>query len=68
VELLSQLLQRNVIIALAVCGGLIATVGSILLRKKASVDPKTARFVLRSGYGLTWLSVALFIAHGFFGS
>ena len=66
-EFLDPLLQRNVIIGLAVSGGLVALLGSFLLRKQASVDPRTARFVLRAGYALTWLSVALFIVRGFRG-
>jgi hypothetical protein len=67
VEFLAPLLQRNVIIGLAVGGGLLALIGSFLLRRKASTDPRLARLVLRSGYAITWLSVALFIAVGFFG-
>ena len=67
-ELLDLLLQRNVIIALAIGGGLIAVVGNYLLRKESSVDPKTGRFVLRAGYAVSWISVALFIAVGFFGN
>ena len=67
-EFLEPLLQRNVIIALAVGGGLVAILGSYLGRSTSSVDPKFARFVLRSGYTVSWLSVGLFIAAGFFGS
>ena len=66
-ELLSHLLQRNVVIGLAVSGGLLALFGNILLRRKAPVGPRTARFVLRAGYALSWLSVALFIVLGFRG-
>ena len=67
-EFFAPLLQRHVIIGLAVGGGLLALIGSFLLRKKTSVDPRVARFVLRSGYAISWLSVALFIAVGFLGS
>jgi hypothetical protein len=67
-ELLALLLQRKVIIALALVGAAIAVVGSVLLKKGGAVDPRLARFVLRFGYGVTWASVALFIAAGFFGS
>lgn len=67
-EFLAPLLQRNVIIGLAVGGGVVALIGSFLLRRKASVDPRVARFVLRAGYTISWLSVALFIIVGFRGS
>ena len=66
-ELLNNLLQRNVVIGLAVCGGLVALLGNVLLRKSASIGPRTARFVLQAGYALSWLSVALFIVLGFRG-
>ncbi len=66
-EFLAPLLQRKVIIALAVGGGALALLGGFLLRKNASIDPKVARFVLHSGYTISWLSVALFIVVGFFG-
>lgn len=67
-DLFDFLLQRPVIIALAVGGAIIATVGGVLGRKSAKGDPRIARFVLRFGYAVTWLSVALFIAAGFFGA
>lgn len=67
-EFLAPLLQRNVIIALAIFGGLLALLGNWLLRRKAPLSPKAARFVLRSGYAVSWLSVALFIVAGFMGA
>lgn len=66
-ELLDVVLQRPVIIALAIAGAAIATVGSVLLRQGSRVDPKTARLVMRIGYGITWLSVGIFIVAGFLG-
>lgn len=66
-EFLAPLLQRNIIIALAVIGAVIATAGSYLLKKKSRVKSKTARFVLITGYAITWISIALFITAGFFG-
>jgi len=66
-EFMTLLLQRKVIIALAVIGALIATVGSILMRKKTSVNPRVARIVLRTGYTLSWGSVATFIIAGLLG-
>ena len=59
------LLQREVIIALALAGGVISTAGGYLLRKNSSTNPETARFILRTGYAVSWTSVAAFIAVGF---
>lgn len=64
-DLLDVLLQREVIISLAIVGAILATLGSYLLRDKSRVDRRTARLVLRAGYGVAWLSVVLFIAAGF---
>ena len=64
-EFIDSLLQRQVFIALAIAGAGIATVGSYLLRKKTLVGTRTARFILRVGYGLSWASVAIFIIIGF---
>lgn len=66
-EFLALLLQRNVIIALAITGAVIATLGSYLVKKKSRGEPKIARLIMKSGYAITWTSVALFIAAGFFG-
>jgi hypothetical protein len=64
-DILDAVLERSTIIALAVVGAIIATLGSYLLRDKSTVDRRTARLVLRIGYGIAWLSVALFIVAGF---
>ena len=64
-EFLGPVLDRKVVIALAIVGAGIALLGGYLLRKKSNVDPRVARFVLRLGYGISWASVALFIAVGF---
>lgn len=66
-DLLDLVLQRPVVIALAIAGAAVATVGSVLLRQGSRVDPKTARLVLRVGYGITWASIAIFIIAGFLG-
>lgn len=66
-QLLDLLLQRDAIIALAVGGGIVAVIGSYLLRRESTTDERTARFVLRLGYAVSWISVALFVAVGFFG-
>lgn len=67
VELLDVVLQRSVVVALAIIGALLATVGSILLRKGSQINPRIGRFVLRLGYAVAWASVAIFIAIGFRG-
>ena len=66
-ELLAALLQRNVIIALAIAGAVVATLGNVLVQKKSSTVPRYGRLILKSGYAITWTSVILFIASGFFG-
>ncbi|MGI9301210.1 MAG: hypothetical protein ACR2RB_00675 [Gammaproteobacteria bacterium] len=67
-DFVDALLQRPVIIALAIAGGGLATVGSVLLRKGGQDLPNnTARFVLRLGYVCAWVSVGLFVAAGFRG-
>ena len=63
-ELLSLLMNRNVIIGLAIIGALIATLGSILLRNDSWISPSTARIVTRTGYSLSWASVIGFIVAG----
>ena len=67
-EALAPLLQRPVIIALAVSGGVVALIGSQLLRRSRSVSPRVARFILRTGYAISWSSVGLFIIAGFIGA
>ncbi len=67
-DLLPLITQRPMIIALALVGALIATVGNLFLRRSTKVDPRTAKLITRFGYGISWVSVALFIAAGFFGS
>ncbi|MDA0306498.1 MAG: hypothetical protein O3B76_09485 [Proteobacteria bacterium] len=66
-EFLAPLLQRKIIIALAIIGAVIATAGNFLAKKESRVDPKVARLILKTGYAITWASIALFIAAGFFG-
>ncbi len=62
---LGLLLQREVIIGLALAGGVISTTGGYLLRKNSTTRPNTARLILRTGYAVSWASVAAFIAVGF---
>ena len=65
VELLVLIAGRPVVIALAVLGAIVATLGSWLVRRPGRLGERGARFVLRLGYGLTGASVALFIVAGF---
>ncbi|MCH7692308.1 MAG: hypothetical protein IID50_02580 [Proteobacteria bacterium] len=66
-DLLEAVLQRSVIITLAIAGAAVAMVGTTLLRKGSRVDPRIGRFVLRVGYGMAWVSVGIFITAGFLG-
>ena len=64
-KILEFLLAREAMIAFAICGAVIATIGSYLQRENSKTNPKTARFVTRTGYAISWVSVAIFIAAGF---
>lgn len=64
-EFLQPFIQRPVIVGLAIAGAVVSTIGSILLRRGSTVDPKLGRLVLHVGYGIAWLSVGLFIVAGF---
>ena len=63
-ELLQFLTNRRLIITLAIAGGVMATVGSVLGQREA-VSPKLARIMLRTGYAVSFISVGLFILAGF---
>jgi len=64
-ELLGLVASRPVVIALAVTGAIVATVGSWLMRNPGRFGARGARLVLRIGYGITGVSVFLFIVAGF---
>ena len=64
-DILDLLTSRPLIITLAVIGGLIAMLGSYLMRDGSSTPEPRAKLVLRSGYAITWASVAAFIVAGF---
>lgn len=64
-ELLGLLSSRPVVIALAVAGALVATIGSWLMRNPGRLGARGARWVMRIGYGITGTSVFLFIVAGF---
>lgn len=64
-DLLALMISRQVVIALAVTGAVIAMVGSAMTRGQTGTSRGTARRVLWSGYGLTGLSIFFFILAGF---
>ncbi len=64
-EFLSVLTDRRLIVAAALAGGIIATLGSYWLRPGSRMAPGKARFLLRGGYAVSGLSVLLFIVAGF---
>ena len=66
-EFLAPVQQRNVIISLAIVGGVVATLGNYLVQKKPNINPLLSKLILKSGYTITWTSIVLFIATGFFG-
>jgi uncharacterized membrane protein SpoIIM required for sporulation len=65
---LGILLDRTTIIALAFVGAAVALIGSALLRRPSRRGPRAARLFLVTGYGITIVSVALFIVAGFVGN
>jgi hypothetical protein len=62
--LFQSLTDHTLIIILAIAGGVIATLGSVLGQREA-VSPKLARIILWSGYAVSFISVGLFIIAGF---
>jgi|GEM_PF-2304204 len=64
-EWLDGLLQRPVVVSLAVAGAGLATIGSFLMRKHSRCPVRVARAVLRTGYAVSGLSVVIFIILGF---
>lgn len=63
--ILDLLTSRPVIVTLAIIGGMIAMLGSYLMRDGSKTPEAKAKMVLRSGYAITWASVAAFIVAGF---
>ena len=63
-DLLQSVTDHTLIVMLAIAGGVIATVGSVLGQREA-VSPKLARILLWSGYAVSFASVGLFIVAGF---
>lgn len=63
--LLDWLLQREVVVTLAIVGALIATAGSYFVNRASTGDPRLAKIILKTGYGITFASIGLFIIAGF---
>ena len=59
------LLNRPVMISCAIAGALIASLGPYILKKSGSHSDRTRVLVVRLGYAVSWISVALFISAGF---
>jgi hypothetical protein len=64
-ELLAILTSRQFVIACAILGAAIATLGNVLVGNTFGLSPVRARLIVRLGYGITGLSVACFILAGF---
>ena len=64
-ELLALIAGRPVVIALAILGAIVATLGSYLVRHPGRLGERGARFLLLLGYGLSGASIVLFIVAGF---
>lgn len=63
--MLEHVLQREVVIALAIVGAVAATLGSWLMRRIAGST--MAKAIYFGGYGATGISVLLFILAGLLG-
>lgn len=63
--MLEHLLQREVVIALAVAGAILATLGYWMQQK--SLAPPLGRMLYLGGYGISGASVLLFILAGLLG-
>ena len=63
---LEILLNRPVMLSCAIAGALIASLGPYILKKSGSHSDRTRVLVVRLGYAVSWISVALFITAGLF--
>ena len=64
-DVLSFLIQSEVIITTAIVGAAITVVGTVITGRKAGSSPRLARGIVRFGYAVTFASIALFIVAGF---
>lgn len=63
-DLIELILRWEVIVGVAVLGAIIATIGNFMMARDKDADG-LGRTVLRVGYGITFVSIALFIVAGF---
>jgi hypothetical protein len=64
-DVLSFLLQREVIITTAILGAAITVAGTVMTGRRPGSSPRLARGIVRFGYAVTFASIALFIVAGF---
>jgi hypothetical protein len=64
-DVLSFLLEREVIITTAIVGAAITVVGTVMTGRRADSTPSLARGIMRFGYAVTFASIALFIVAAF---
>lgn len=60
---LDALLDREIIIGLAILGAVVATVGNVW-RYWGDANPRLVKVIVRIGYALTWGSLTVFIVAG----
>ncbi len=75
IDLLIQISQRHIVIALAVVGALLVTAGSLVAKPRGRNEPEAnepdskqgllAKRLTTVGYVVTMVSIALFIVAGF---
>jgi hypothetical protein len=61
-QLLDTVTKREVVVGLAVAGACLATLGSI---RRTKISLPRSKFLVYLGYGITGMSVLLFIVAGF---
>ncbi|SVB04206.1 uncharacterized protein METZ01_LOCUS157060 [marine metagenome] len=65
---LEFLLQKHIIIALAIAGASLVTLGAYLKKNDILTRSKVVVLLIRIGYFFTWISVFIFILSGFLGN
>lgn len=64
-EFLDLIIQRPVVVGMAIVGAVVATAGSFMLARPSRFGKERSGFVLRLGYAISGASVVLFIIAGF---
>ena len=60
-----SLVSRPIILAGAIAGAMIATLGPVVLKMTGVQSARVLSIVVRLGHTISWVSVGLFIAAGF---